>query len=93
MSSSTIAIDQGGDVEIRFVLEDADTVTIGSIMIQSAEGDVVFEDEGYSEFNEKGLGIIRLSASEFEPGLYIMTIIDLSRSSPLPTVEYHFRAE
>jgi hypothetical protein len=91
--ANVIHLDRGGDVEFHFVLEGADENTSCWIAITSPDGRVIYTMPRFDDFNDKGLGILRLPVTRFRQGDYTLIITDLSDVAPLPAATYRFLAQ
>jgi hypothetical protein len=88
-----IQLDSGGDIEIRFVLEGANEATSSHLQITADNGEILWEESGFDDYTERGLGTIQLPVAAFSPGGYTLTISEVSTKKPLPLVEYRFLAK
>ena len=70
----SLARAEGGLAAIRFVYEDAAMDRAYDITIQTREGTVVLTWDGFSQFNDQGLGEWVVPIDQLEPGPYVLRI-------------------
>jgi hypothetical protein len=90
---SVLRLKDGGDVEIKFVYDDAEPERSYTVSIASRDGKAIYSDDAFSGFSASGMGTIILPGSEFVPGHYLLTIIDTSGKPPENEVRYYFDAD
>lgn len=78
--SDVISIDDGGSVEIRFFMAEKFTGEV-DLLIINISGDTVVNEVGFSEFNDRGLGVIVLPVQEFTKGHYQLVATPCSDTS------------
>ena len=80
----------GGDVRISFYAQSDASDTI-DLLISNLNGDTVFFDPGFSDFNEWGMGTIVLPVGMFEEGHFSLLLSFPSDSTDVHEVQYLFR--
>jgi hypothetical protein len=90
---SVIYLGEVGDVEIRFVVETAQPGTIVQIQLGQVDGEIIYVEDRFSDFNSAGQGTIILSLSLFKAGHYMMTISDTTGNLQQSDIQYLFRVE
>ncbi|UCC81061.1 MAG: zf-HC2 domain-containing protein [Candidatus Zixiibacteriota bacterium] len=68
-----IYLENGGDVKISFYISE-NFQGEAELIISSIAGDTVLHTPGFKDFNDKGVGSIRLPVSKFTDGHYMLTI-------------------
>jgi len=91
--SNVVYLDQGGLVEIQFVMPKPFNKHEYIVTISSRSGEQVMTDSSFSDISDSGRGIIELSVSEFKPGYYTLTITDPSLTAGEPLRQYSFRVK
>jgi hypothetical protein len=88
-----LLLEMGGDVVINFVYEDAIPGNIYNIIITSRDGEIIYSNKKFDNFNDSGMGSTILPVNKFKPGDYILEISDPSFDRTFDRFIYYFKAE
>ncbi len=88
-----VSLKRGGEVIVNFVYENVKPGKFYQIELKSRDGDVIYSDDKFSNFNTSGLGSITFPSSEFEKGGYILSIVDPKSDKRDSISTYYFQVE
>ena len=86
-------INAESDGLIEFGFENAVVGKSYSVIIESQDSSVIYENNAFTGFNEYGIGYLSLHLSKIQPGSYRLVITDPLGKPPLNQQEYRFRVE
>lgn len=92
-NANIISLEKGGEVIVNFVFENAKPGKLYDITISTRDGEIIYSDNKFSNFNTSGLGSIALPVNEFEKGDYVLNIVDPTSDERDSTYTYYFKAE
>jgi len=81
----------GDEGLINFVFDGAEAGKGYSVDIKSIEGDLIYSDSDFRDFDSFQTGRLILPLSKMKPGNYILTITDLLAQPPYDKKEYSFK--
>jgi hypothetical protein len=90
--SDVIYLEKGGDIAINFYVAD-DFKGPANIVISKVSGDTVLSLQNFTDFDDRGLGSIKLPVTEFTEGHYSLHIIPSSGSGLQKERLYMFRVK
>lgn len=85
--------EQGGKAEIRFVVEEAKPENIYNLSITARNGDMIYSEDNYADFNKSGQGLIVLPVDIFDKGFYVLTVSIPHDDSTSTVAQYPFRVK
>jgi hypothetical protein len=88
-----LSLEKGGKAIINFVCEDAGPGIAYHVEIAALNGDILYSNEDYSDFNESGMATIIIPLDSFNRGRYTLIITDKSIEPPEVKQKYYFSVE
>ena len=82
--------DLGSDGLIRFTYGEAVVGKSYTVLIQSEDGKVLYQDNNFAEFDERGEAELCLPRARMRPGFYLLVVIDPEVGPPGNRTEYSF---
>jgi hypothetical protein len=87
-----IYLDKGGNVQISFYMAD-NFRGPADLTITKVNGDTVISIKGFTDFSERGIGMIKVPVTKFSAGHYMLHIIPASDVSGQNEKLYMFRVK
>jgi hypothetical protein len=91
--TEVLSIDQGGAVEIHMAIELLKAGGVFSLTLHAVDGDTVYSDQEFGDFDSAGSSTLELPVDSFDPGYHMLTISDPSGTYLETPVHYLFRVE
>ena len=88
-----VHLEKGGDVDINFVFEDVSSGRKYILLIKNLNGDLVYSDSSFSDFNSSGAGSIILPVDKLDAGNYALEIADPLSANPDDNIIYYFKVK